>query len=78
MNVEPKPKKVTVADGEVKLTSDVVRELADGVRKMRVHAKDKLIVLLLHDVTGIARRDIQMILDAMPELERIYYKGGAR
>lgn len=73
-NAEAKRKKVIVQDGTVTINADAIRELAEGVRKMRANAKDKLIVLLLNDETGLPRRDIQMILDAIPELERIYFK----
>lgn len=34
----------------------------------------KAILLLLHDVTKVPKRDIEYILNAIPELERIYLK----
>lgn len=49
-----------------------IREVAAAIRAFRSFAKDKLIVLLLHDMTGLSKRDIQTILNAIPEIEKTY------
>lgn len=49
------------------------RILGDAVTNLRRNMKDKLIILMLNDVTGIGKREIKMILDAIPELPRIYF-----
>lgn len=59
-------------DAQLALAAKSIIEIADAIRRMRVLAKDKLIVLLLHDMTGVPKRSIQMILDAAPELARTY------
>lgn len=64
--------KVVVDESEIKIAADAINKLADGVAGMRKHAKDKLIVLMLNDVTGVPKRTIQTIIDVIPELARIY------
>lgn len=66
--------RVTVDETGVKLAADAVNALAKGVAEMRRYAKDKLIVLMLNDETGISKRDCQRILDAIPELSARYLK----
>lgn len=51
-----------------------VDEIADAVAILRRYFKDKLIVLLLNDVTGVSKRNIQSIIDALPNLANIYLK----
>lgn len=49
-----------------------ILKLQEAIASTRRIAKDKLIVLLLHDMTGLSKRDIQMILDAIPEIAKTY------
>lgn len=49
------------------------RILGDAVTNLRRNMKDKLIILMLNDITGIGKREIKMILDAIPELPRVYF-----
>lgn len=49
-----------------------VLELQAAVANMRSKVKDKLIVLMLNDMTGIPKREIQAILDAIPSLSHVY------
>lgn len=51
-----------------------VDEIADAIAILRRYFKDKLIVLLLNDVTGVAKRDIQAVIDALPTLATVYLK----
>ena len=67
-----KRKRVSVDEHEIKLAADAVNALAKGVTEMRRFVKDKLIILMLADTTGIAKRDIAIIIDTIPELSRRY------
>lgn len=71
-----KEKRVSVIESEsateIKLAAEAINALAKGVAEMRRFAKDKLIVLMLNDVTGISKRDCKTIIDCIPELARIY------
>ncbi len=49
--------------------------LQKAISEMRGKVKDKLIVLMLNDMTGIAKRDIKKILDAVPQLAKTYVAG---
>jgi hypothetical protein len=51
-----------------------VHALQTAVASMRANVKDRLIVLMLHDITGLGKREIQSILDAIPEFARVYLK----
>jgi hypothetical protein len=51
-----------------------VEEIGDAVTTLRKYFKDKLIVLMLNDVTGVSKRDIGNILDALPNLANVYLK----
>ncbi len=70
----PPPPRMTkedvVAAGQA--TTTKIREIAAALRAFRSFSKDKLLVLLLHDMTGFAKRDIQTILNAIPEIEKTY------
>jgi hypothetical protein len=66
------PTVVAVDDAQLALAAKSIIEIAEVIRRMRVLAKDKLIVLLLHDMTDVPKRSIQAILDAAPELARTY------
>lgn len=48
--------------------------LNNAISGMRKHVKDKLIVLMLNDMTGIGKREIKTLLDAIPNLARTYLK----
>lgn len=57
------------------ILATAVKELAQGVKKLRASPlNDRAIILLLHDATGISKRDIQTMLDSMENLERTYLK----
>lgn len=61
------------------ILATAVRELAQGVKKLRASPlNDRAIILLLHDTTGISKRDIQSMLDSMENLERTYLKPGKK
>jgi hypothetical protein len=45
---------------------------ADALKTSRL--REKTILVLLKDMTGMAQRDIKLVLDALPLLERHYLK----
>lgn len=59
---------------DLELVAEAVLKLEEAVRTMRGKVRDKLIVLMLNDQTGLPKRDIQRLLDAIPELARTYLK----
>lgn len=54
------------------IIAEAIRELAEALPKIRSHIKDKLIVLMLHDLTGVPKKQIQAILDVLPNLAQNY------
>lgn len=77
------PQKITIKRDESKpesmeLVAKAILDIAEAVTTMRERGKDKLIVLLLHDMTGVTKRDIQNILDAAPNIARTYLRDGGR
>lgn len=62
----------------MELVAQALLDIADGVKTLRNRAKDNLLVLLLHDMTGVNKRDIKLILDAAPEIAGKYLKNGGR
>lgn len=54
--------------------SKQVDEIANAIVTLRRYFSDKLIVLMLNDATKVSRTDIQAILEALPDLPRIYLK----
>jgi len=70
-----KRKNITVDDnGGIRLAAEAVNALAKGVADMRRYAKDKLIIMMLSDMTGLSKRDCQVVIDAIPELADRYLK----
>lgn len=51
-----------------------ILKLQDAIATMRRSVKDKTIVLLLHDMTGIGKREIQTLLDAVPHMATAYLR----
>jgi hypothetical protein len=58
-----------MADAIVKLS-----QLGEAMRSTRLERK--VVLLLLHDMTGINIGVIGVILDAIPQLEKLYLKQG--
>jgi len=64
----------------VELTPEDARHLAEGVRKIEKAMKEfivsglnrRALVVLLHDSTGVAKRDINSILDGLEGLGALY------
>lgn len=66
-NDPPRIARSVLAESIVKL-SDAVRSLdSSGLNQ-------KAIVLLLHDMTKLSKRDIEMVLRAIPQLKNRYCK----
>lgn len=64
---------------EKEIATEVIAEsivaISDGIKKLRAgRLNDRALVLLLHDVTGVARRDIKVVLDGLQSLESTYIK----
>ncbi len=52
-----------------------ILDVADaGAKLLAGPLKDSTIILLLHEMTGVAKRDIKKILDAAPQIARTYLK----
>lgn len=53
--------------------NQILKEFSDGLSSLVDHpAKVNMLVMLLHDVTGVKKRDIKLILKHGPELHKIY------
>lgn len=77
------PQTVTIKRNEsapesMELVAESILELAEAVKRLRIRAKDKLICLLLSDMTGQSKRSIQQVIDAIPEIAVTYLRDGGR
>lgn len=59
---------VEILAQHIKAMSDVGKKLAAS------SMKQKTVLVLLNHTTGVAQKDIKKILDALPQLEKIYLK----
>lgn len=59
---------------DLEQVGEAVIKLEEALRGARSKVRDKLLVLMLNDMTGIPKREIQRLLDAIPELARTYLK----
>lgn len=67
----PEPPIVTQAD--LARIAASIREASElGKRLKQCGLSRRAILVLLHDCTGCAQRDIKLILDALPELAKFY------
>lgn len=69
---EDAPTVVRIEQGTeaVELVHDQLRAFVDAANRLLVTGlSDRALVVLLHDLTGIGKRDLQRVLDALPELE---------
>jgi len=74
-NQEPKTE---VSQHELEIIAEHIERLtkaAEALRQSRL--KEKTILVLLKDMTGMAQRDIKIVLDALPLLAREYLKPAA-
>lgn len=56
----------------LELVAAAILKVADGIDRMRgAGLSDRAIQVLLHDITGVAKRDIIAILNAGPKLRNI-------
>jgi hypothetical protein len=77
------PQTVTIKRNEhepenMELVAKSIIEIADALKPARLIVKDKLLVLLLHDMTGVPKRSIQLILDVLPNIAGHYLVKGGR
>lgn len=56
-----------IADGIIKLS-----KISEDIKKSRL--TEKAILVLLNHVTGLPQKEIKLVFDSLPELERIYLK----
>lgn len=57
------------------LLADSIVKISDMADKFfSTQLNKKCIVLLLHDITRLPRRDIEMVLDNLPKLKSYYIK----
>lgn len=76
------PRKISVVqpknkDEEIPLevmAASVVKLAEVGKQLSASRLKQKTVIMLLHDATGVGKREIEAILDALPELEKRYLK----
>jgi hypothetical protein len=73
------PQAVTIQRDEqdpesMELVAQAIIDIADGFAKMRKIAEDRLIVLLLHDLTGVGKPSIRAILAAAPKIRDTYLR----
>jgi hypothetical protein len=77
---EPKTKE------PLEITQEDARQLAESVRKIDKAMKDfiasgltrKALVVLLNDATGVAKRDINAVLDGLESLGAIYLESSKK
>jgi len=71
------------SESPVELTIEDARQLAESVRKIDKATKEflasglsrKALVVLLNDSTGVAKRDINAVLDGLESLGATYLEG---
>ena len=71
------------SESPVELTIEDARQLAESVRKIDKAMKDfiasglsrRALVVLLNDATGVAKRDINAVLDGLESLGATYLEG---
>lgn len=65
-------KDVRDLESDAERTARNIREIGSALGTLRKHFKDKLIVLLLNDMTNVSKTDIKRVLEALPELASTY------
>jgi hypothetical protein len=61
------------AENDLAPLADAIRKLSDGTQAMlRSGLKEKAVIILLHDATRIAKRDIEAILAGLKNLKNWY------
>lgn len=83
MKMPSKSSTVVPREGEeplpVKIIEDAIVEIAAGMRAINnTRLTRKAVVVLLHDYSKLAKRDIEAVLDAMENLEAAYLKKASR
>lgn len=77
------PQTITVKRNEfepesMELVAASVIRIADALDHLKKAGSDRLICLILNDVTGgatgVSKRDIKTILDAVPRIRSVYFK----
>lgn len=69
MPVTTKP----TTDAESDTLANAIRNISDGYETLKKSGLNKrAVVVLLNDSTGIGKRDIERILDALPQLKKDY------
>jgi hypothetical protein len=59
--------------GETKELADAIRKISDGFGALlQSGLNERAIVLLLHDCTGVGKREIASVLEAIPRLKEHY------
>lgn len=58
---------------EPKDLSSAIEAISDGLKRLVGSGLNrKAIIVLLHDATGVARRDITAVLDGLNDLKKLY------
>lgn len=73
------PQTVTIRRNEtepeaMELVAEALIKVADGIDQMRKHATDRLIVVILHDLTGVGKPAIRALLSAAPKIRAEYLR----
>lgn len=66
-----------VAPPEPEPLADVIRKLSEGIdRLLKSGLNRNAVVVLLRDATGVGKRDIMEVLDALASLSKRYCQKG--
>lgn len=67
--------KTEVSQHELEIIAKHIERLTKATEALRTsRLKEKTILILLKDMTGMAQRDIKIVLDALPLLAKEYLK----
>lgn len=57
------------------IIANVVAKICHGIRDIRAgRLNDRAIITLVHEASGVAKRDIKAVIDALDHLEDTYLK----
>ena len=64
-----------VTDVGVEVLASSIKEIADGVKKLRSgKLNEKCLLLLISNSSGVGKKEVKMVLDALEDLENQYLK----
>lgn len=70
--------KTELSENELNIIATHIESVSRAAESFKAsRLKEKTILVLLHHMTGLAQRDIQLVLTALPMLEKEYLKPAA-